>query len=214
MPDSQTASPPRRASAAARSGIVVAGAGGLNGNEVRLGATGHVLVAPVGTAAPTDVTTPWGSGWYDLGYLNEDGPTLTPSIDSNDIMSWQSATPVRKSISRTYEIGVTLIQTNAEIVRLAFGGGEITETNGVFHYVPPPASEIDERAFGIEVQDGQVIDRWIWPRCQVTDVGDIQFQRTEATPWPLTVSPLTPASGVPIFERYTNDPAFALAATG
>jgi hypothetical protein len=45
--------------------------------EIRVAANGHVYVVAVGTAAPTDVTTAWGSGWADLGLVDDDHVTLS-----------------------------------------------------------------------------------------------------------------------------------------
>jgi hypothetical protein len=186
-------------------------AGGIDATEVRVGVSGKLLCAPVGTAGPTDVTTDWPSGWYDLGYLDDDGPSLTPSLSSEDIKAWQSLMPVRKVVTeRTLEIKGKLIQENTETLVLAFGGGTWTTTGTdpdlVYQYTPPDPAFIDERAFGLEVQDGTNIDRYVFYRGLVTDVGDIVFKRSEATLYELTISLLMPTSG-PWFTLFSNNPA-------
>lgn len=185
--------------------------GALDATQVRVGSSGMLLCAPVGTAGPTDTTTAWSSSWYNLGYLNEDGPSLAPSVSSEDIKSWQSLMPVRKVVTeRAFEIKGKLQQENGEVLMLAFGGGTMTSTgtapNLIFTYTPPLPTFIDERAFGLEVQDGTLIDRYVFPRGLVTDVGDIVFKRSAETVYELTISLLAPATG-PWFTLVSNNQA-------
>jgi hypothetical protein len=186
----------------------------LDTTRVRSGITGHVYTAPVGTAGPTDTTTAWPAAWQDLGYLTDDGPAITPGYTTKDIMGWQSLLPVRKvATERTLEWKFPLMQTDAFTFPLAFGGGTITGTApGPWTYTPPDPSFIDERAFGLEVNDGTVTERYILQRGLVTDVKDIPFKRGEAVRFEVTVSMLaTAAVGTQPWTMVTNDPAFATA---
>src|SRR5215471_9915903 len=95
----------------------------LDCSEVRVGLTGHLYTAPVGTPMPTDVTTPLPSPWVDLGYTTEDGLSMGVDINREDFNVWQSLAPCRSVItSQTYTDTFTLVQRNADTLRLAFGG--------------------------------------------------------------------------------------------
>lgn len=185
----------------------------LDADQVRVGVTGHLFTAPVGTAPPDDVTAAWAAAWRDLGYLSDDGPALTPSTDKTDIMVWQSLAAVRTIMTaRSYELKYTLMQSNIDTFVLAMGGGEVTAEgvapNEVFHYTAPLASDVDERAFGLEVIDGDLVYRFVFPRGLVTDVGDIAFTRSDAIKYELTTTVMAVDDVTPLFDFLTNDPAF------
>lgn len=159
--------------------------------EIRVGTTGTLLVAAPGTAAPTDVTTPWGAAWTDLGALSDDGPAITPTVATADINIWQSFYAAKRIVtSRGMDWKFKLTQRNADTFILAMGGGTIAETStgsGVWRYTPPLASVLDTRAFGLEVREGTIIDRYYLSEGLVTGLGDVVFKRSEATMFDLTV---------------------------
>lgn len=69
-------------------------AGGINPSEVTLASTGHVWVAPAGTALPTTVVATPNAAFIDLGYMDENGVSITPSVDTTGVKAWQSAVDV------------------------------------------------------------------------------------------------------------------------
>jgi hypothetical protein len=182
---------------------------GLDGDEVRVGVTGNLYSAPKGTTAPADTTTAWAAEWTDLGYLSEDGFVMTPNVESDDLMVWQSYAAVRKLMtSRTLDLKFTLMQANADTFMLTFGGGTVTAAGTDWRYEAPIGGEVDERAFGLEVRDGTLIYRFFFPRGMVTDVGDIPVVKTDAIKFELTASVLAVDDVTPLFEFVTNDAAF------
>lgn len=180
-------------------------------SQVRVGITGSLLVAPLGTTVPITTAGAWAAGWVNLGLLDEDSsPELSPSRDITDIRAWQKSFPVRSvKTSDGMEITFALIQKSGTNLKLAFGGGAVASLGGGdYRYTPPAASFIDERMIGIEVVDGSVIDRFIARRAIVTDTGSIPFKKDEAVKFPLTVKVLEPATGER-WELVSNDPAMA-----
>jgi hypothetical protein len=183
---------------------------GIDGTEVRVGVTGNLKVAPIGTAGPTDTSAAWPVAWVDLGYLSEDGFVITPQSDKQDIMVWQSLASIRTILtSRSEELKFTLMQTNADTLKLAFGGGSVTTSGTTYHYTAPLAGDVDERAFGVEVRDALLIYRFHFPRGLVTDVGDIAFVRKDAVKYELTATVMSVDDVTPLFDFYTNDANFA-----
>jgi hypothetical protein len=166
----------------------------VDSSEIRIGITGNLYVAAAGTAQPPDPPTAWPATWLDLGALSEDGASFTPSMSVNDIKIWQSAYTAKRVVTdRGLEWKVTLMQRNADTFMLAMGGGTIAETStgsGVWKWIPPAASYLDERAFGLEVREGNITDRYYLRRGLVTATGDVTFRRTEAARFELTISAL------------------------
>lgn len=170
-------------------------------NEVRVGVTGTALVAPVGTAVPTTTAGGWPAGWVPLGSISEDGPTMTPGSDITEIKEWQSLYTIRRIANgRSLDWKFRLQQWNQTTFPLAFGGGTLTETSpgsGIFTYAPPSASFIDERMFGLEVQDGTIVQRFWLTRALVTATADVVFNRTSSSGLEVTVSALGSGSTQP-----------------
>lgn len=181
----------------------------IDTSEIRVGVTGNLYVASVGTAAPADTAGAW-TGWTDLGALSDDGPTMTPSMDVTEINIWQSFYAARRIVTgRGVEWAFTLMQRNADTLKLAMGGGTIVAGTGSdWIYTPPTPDEIDERAFGLEVREGSIIDRYIMGRGMVTGLGDVPFKRTEATRFDITIAALGDDNGDP-WTLISNDSALA-----
>lgn len=179
----------------------------LDATQVRVGVSGHLYVAPVGTAMPASTAAPWTS-FTDVGFLTTDGPSLTPSVESTEINGWQSSLPLRTiQTSRSLDLKANLQQMTGTNLKLTFGGGTVTDLGGGdYKYAPPALGETDERAAGLEVLDGDFIYRFLFPRLIVKDVGDIVFKKDEETHFDLTLSLLEPASG-DFFDVISNDPA-------
>jgi hypothetical protein len=178
-------------------------------DQIRVGANGHIYVAAVGTAAPTDIATAWASGWYDLGYTDDDGVTLTDGREIEEIPVWQLLYPARRIVTgRNYTAAFNLRQWNKGTVQFAYGGGTVTTSGGVYKFTPPAPEVIDERALGIEWADGSLTYRIIVPRGMVTEDVETKLVRSAAADLPITFSVLGEA-GVDPWHLLTNDPALA-----
>ncbi len=169
---------------------------------------GRLMVAPKGTVAPVDSQAAWGQGWIDLGYIAEDGLGIKPESETKDVTAWQSLFPVRKIVTgRKLTFSCALEQWNRETLPLAFGGGAPVAGAGAgeARYDLPHDGAIDERAFGIEWQDGAKAYRVIVPRGLVTDVGEIKLARGAASALQVTFEAEGDDNGIGYL--LTNDPA-------
>jgi hypothetical protein len=180
--------------------------------EVRVGVTGHLYAAPVGTAMPADTTTPIAAAWVPLGYTTEDGLSMTVDMNKEDFRVWQSNQPCRSVITeQTYTSTFTLVQRNPATLAIAFGGGTISGTAPDHIYTPPPAG-LYERAFLYEVVDGSIIDRWCMFRGTPALSGDIQFTKSEMTGYEIEVTHLGTTAGT--WQLISNDPALTTMPVG
>lgn len=169
----------------------------LDADQILVPGSGRVMVAPVGTTAPTDVSTAWAAGWKDLGYTTDDGVVLRPNLAVTDINAWQSFEPVRRVVtSRGLTVAFTLLQMTREALQIAFNGGTFTGTDPIT-YTPGEAGNIFERALGVEATDGTKTVRLVVPRVDISDVGDIPFTKTGAANIPLTLAMLGTSGGAP-----------------
>lgn len=179
-------------------------------NDIVVGANGSVLVAPVGTTLPADISAAFPAGWVDLGYTDENGAKFTDAKTINDIAVWQLFYPARKIVaSRDFTLDFVLRQFDAETVKLGFGGGVITEPSpGVFEYTPPDPSVIDERMMAIEWADNTKNYRIIVNRGLVTSSTATEVVRGKASDIPITFG-IIGEDGVTPWLLQTDDASFA-----
>lgn len=179
-------------------------------DEIVVAANGTVRVAPVGSTQPTNPTSAPVAAWVDLGYVTEDGATFTDSKEIEDVLAWQSFYPVRKIVTaKEATLAFSLRQWNEATVKLAFGGGTITNPSlGVWKFVPPDPETLDERALMLDWQDGDKNYRLIFPKGLVTEAVETQLVRTGSAELPITFSAV-PATGDDAYILLTDDIAFS-----
>lgn len=179
-------------------------------DEIVVGANGSIYVAPVGSTVPASVSTPLGGEWFELGYATEDGVTWVDGKTLESIRAWQSFYDLRRIVTaKEGSLAYQLLQWNGDNVRLAYGGGTITEpVPGDYRYVPPDPADIDERAMAVEWQDGTKNYRLTFPKGMVTENVETNIVRSGGALLPITFS-LLGEEGVDPFILDTDDPAFA-----
>lgn len=160
--------------------------------ETVIAANGLVATAPIGTVLPTDATTALAAEFTTLGYVGEDGVIFSPSPETDGLMAWQSLQPIRTFLTAyDFEAGFTLLQWNGDTLVLAFGGGQYTDNgDGSFDFLLPTPEEREELSMVIEGYDGDKRYRIVLDRIELSDTGDINFQRADAAGLEVTVKAL------------------------
>ena len=182
----------------------------VNSNQILVGLTGLVAVAPVGTAAPTTTSGALNASFKELGYLGDDGFTFTESKDIADINVWQSFYAARKLITgRTVQVEFGLREWMDDTLSFALGGATVTPGHPNHAVTPPSPSTVDYRALVVEWQDGQRYYRLYFPKGLATAEVSPQFTRTDAAILPITFMGVDPGVGQNIYTLFTNDVAFS-----
>jgi hypothetical protein len=167
--------------------------GVLDPAEVQIGTSNGpgIYLAPPGTPGPTDTEEEWPAAWRVLGYLSDDGPTIGQSTDTEDITPWQSVVPIRSIItSRAVTLQFVLWQLNRETLALYFDSPAVANGGGSFAMDVRTDSPQQLYAAGIDSADADRVLRIVFPRCSLTDAGDMQIQRGAAIPLDCTLSAL------------------------
>jgi hypothetical protein len=182
-------------------------------DELVVASNGQVYVAPLGTTLPaynTDPTASLNAAFGALGYVTEDGVTITATPDITEFRAWQSEQAVRrdrKSLDMQYAFA--LEQWSRKAVITAFGGGEITSAGGFYTYVlPTSADPLEELSLIIDWQDGDKNYRWVHQRGNVTDAVETKLKADELSLLPITFKGLDALDGAAPY-LITDDPAFA-----
>ncbi len=179
-----------------------------NSSEILVGANGSVFVAPLGSTAPTDVSTALDVAFIDLGAVNEEGASLNNSVETSPIGIWQDFYPARTVVTgRGFSVSFALSQWNADTLKLAFGGGTVTDDLTVATYVPPSPEVLDERMLVLEWQDGTRIYRLVIPKGMVQEGVETSLTRSDNSELPITFAAASDGTN-PVFSLLTNDAAF------
>jgi hypothetical protein len=185
-----------------------------NSQEIIVAATGHVSVAPFGTALPTEEVTALNAAFLDVGYVTEAGVTFTATPTIVDVNAWQSYTPIRKLVTaRALTAACVMQQWNQETFAVAFGGGTWTMVSpGSYRYDPPiDGSALTEYSLVIDAVDGVKNVRWVVKRCTIEGAVTSNLTRTAAADLPVTFAALTPDGQNTAWYFLSNASEFSIA---
>ncbi|MET8702733.1 hypothetical protein ABZW10_28320 [Kitasatospora sp. NPDC004723] len=173
--------------------------------KIRFAPNGGIFVAPApnglpaGTQLPVDVgdgkAVP--TGYKALGYADESGVTITPSIETDPVNAWQSATPVLYNVkSASMQIKATLMETNQLTTELFWGAPWVAvvdkdgKETGTYRLDLSSTPDLQEISLVVDWSQRGVLYRCVIPRAMISDRGAITLQRTEAQKFELTISAL------------------------
>jgi hypothetical protein len=118
----------------------------------------------------------------DLGYLDEDGVSITPNVELTDIMMWQSALPVKTTLDTVaVEVQFNMGQVNLTTWGLYFFVSDFVNNFGEAKLTLPSNPGSQEKALIIEWQDDEGDQtRMVFPRAVLADREALQLVRNNA----------------------------------
>lgn len=143
-------------------------------DKVRVG-PGWLYVAPVGSAEPADLTTPWAAAWIPVGYTSEGHSyTYTPSFEPVDVA--EELIPIRyEATGAESQLAFSLAEMTSKNLQRVFNGGTITTGTGIVTFEPPDIGDVTRIAIGWEAVDAK--ERWIFRKCLQTGAVEIARQK-------------------------------------
>ena len=182
--------------------------------DVRIGApdqstTGAILHAPIGTTLPslssiTKAAVTIDGAFTGNEYVSEDGLTLAPSISTTDIKDWSGAT-VRKVLeSFDGTLSWTMISTNENAMKVAFGDSHVTTNAATASHGKQVQAALgahlpDAQSWVFLMKDGDARVVIVVPNGQVTEVGEVNIKSNDAIGWQVTLSCYPDSSGECIY---------------
>ncbi len=142
--------------------------------------TGGVWIAASGTTLPTDASTALASTYKCLGYISEDGVTMSTDIESDSIKAWGGDTVLTAQKGKTYTFTFTPIEImNKEVWGAMFGAANVTESSGDLTIV----GDTDEVlgcvwVFELALSDGGYA-RICLPNGKLSSLGDMTFNDSD-----------------------------------
>lgn len=172
---------------------------------VRVGITGEVNVAPVGTAAPTNSTSALNASFVGLGYVSEDGVTESWDDSVDTIKAWQNNQVVRAvTTDSVATFQFVLIETKGKTQELYYKGSTIAVVGAGQWKIDVKGAQSDPRAWVIDVLDGTKHYRIYIATGEVTERGAIVYSNGEPIGFDVTVTAYADANGV-LFTKFSDD---------
>lgn len=95
-------------------------------------ALGGVYYGPIGTALPTDASTPLAAGYTALGYISEDGIAPSREMSSEQIKAWGGDIVAALVTDDAKSFEFTLLEVfSADVQKFVHGEDNVTVTPGV-----------------------------------------------------------------------------------
>lgn len=164
----------------------------LNADNVRVAVTGALYWDKTATAvAPAGISGALDTLLVDLGYVSEEGATLTMpgEAEATAIRAWQNgriARVIRTPSEDQPTIALQLIETKLEVVEFVFGV-EVTQGSEAGRYVIDANAERKHGRAVLDVIDGDNVKRHWIPKGIVTEVGEITYANGEAIGYQVTI---------------------------
>lgn len=164
----------------------------LDSTQLRVAPSGHVSVAPFGTALPADVTTALNASFKELGYLSDDGVSITPAIDTTGIPVWQSAADALTIVTKAnMDVKIVQMQLNQDTLSNYLFGSAWTQVAGIATLTLSSSPAAVQKSLVIEWTDDQAfIYRLILARVIFTDRDALQLNRSNASSLGMTMHAL------------------------
>lgn len=170
--------------------------------KIRFAPNGSIFLAPTSPTLvlPTDVgavgSTP--AGYTALGYVDEAGVTLTPTVETSPVNVWQSAVPAVYNVTTSsFQISATLMETSKLTTELFYGASwvelldETTQApTGTYRLDFSSTPELDEWSIVVDWAQKDKQYRVVIGRAMISDRGAITLQRTESQRYELTINAL------------------------
>lgn len=160
---------------------------------------GDFLYAPTGTALPTSPSASLNVAFVSVGYIDENGVTLSQAATTTKVKAFQNADIV-KVLQTDHEATVkfTMMETNANTLALFFKGNYVAGVGQI------KGGNAPHKSWVIHEIDGTNIIRTVIPDGQITDIGDVVYKNGEIAGYPVTIECFPDASAVKAYQYFAT----------
>jgi hypothetical protein len=170
-------------------------------DNVRVGVTGAIYVAPAGTALPTSTAGSLNAAFEELGFVDENGVVETQNETTQNIKAWQNSAVVRKILTEhDLTHAFTCLETNGTVLEAYYGN----YTDGAEGSVQITGEQSTSQSWVIDVIDGTDEIRIVIPSGQVTTRGAVTYSSQDAIKYPLTITDYPDGSDVKAYVYYAT----------
>ena len=156
--------------------------------------TGGILAGPLGTAVPTDASTPPDSALVARGYVGEDGLSMTTNRTTEKIRAWGGDTVRVVQSEHDVTFSWSYLETTALTAADVYGEDNVESDAGLTS-IKLNSDPLPHKTWVFEMKDGDKRVRVVVPDGQITEIGDTQFVHTAATSHQVTLEAFPDESG-------------------
>lgn len=143
---------------------------------VRPVVNGAAWVAPTDTNVPTTAFAEL-TGFTSLGWLTEDGITMTVNSESTDLKGFGGDTALTIQTSHDVEFKFKPMEWTETVAKEMFGDAHVT-SNAATVKVTSDELPIRHYVFDMRGRNKQLF-RVVVPNCKVTEIGELPFKHNE-----------------------------------
>lgn len=180
------------------------------GSPIGVNVYGGIYFLPLGTPIPTDAVAALDEDAVHLGFVSEDGITITTDRSGDPTIAWGGDKIAYLQSSFGISWGVKLLQFfNPDVARFAYGDANVAEiaasaTHGKQMVIKQNARPLDFGCFVIDSFYGIKKVREVAPFAKPTELGDTVLVHTELSALEATIE-LFPDDNGNAAYRYTDD---------
>lgn len=171
---------------------------------------GGIYFLPLGTPIPTDAVTALDEDAVHLGFVSEDGITITTDRSGDPTIAWggDKVAYLQSSFGISWKLKF-LQFFNADVARLAYGEANVAEiaasaTHGKQMVIKQNSQPLDFGCFVIDSFYGKKKVREVAPYAQPSELGDLTLVHSELSAIEATIE-LYPDDDGNSGYRYTDD---------
>lgn len=167
--------------------------------------TGAVMYAPLGTALPTTPIIAPNVAFKDLGYISEDGVSLSQASSWEKIRDWGGDQVRTFQSDFTVSLSFEFLETNDDALAAMYGAANVTVTaagasTGKYTAVKLNSTEAPAASWLFNMADSTLVNlprtyRIVVPIGQITERGDLSYTKNGAITYPVTLEAYPDASG-------------------
>ena len=182
------------------------------GSPIGVNVYGGVYFLPLGAPIPTDATTALDASAVHLGFVSEDGITITTDRSGDPTIAWGGDKVAYLQSSFGISWNLKLLQFfNPDVARFAYGNANVAEiaansVHGKQLVIKQNSQMLDLGCFVIDSFYGQKKVREVAPYARPTELGDLTLVHTELSAIEGTIE-LFPDDDGNAAYRYTDDGA-------
>lgn len=183
----------------------------LNATNARVGITGAIYAAPLGSTAPTDATSSLAVAYLDLGYISDDGVEESWDDSVSRFTAWQNATTIRSAVTDSVgTLKFTMLETKKTTLEAFYRGSTVTTPSAGNYKLSVKPIVSAPRAWVLDVVDGAKLERTYIGNGEITERGSVMFANGEMKMYPVTLTFYPDANG-DLAVKYSNDSAWVTA---
>ena len=182
-----------------------------NATYARVGITGAIYAAPLGSVAPTDSTAALNAAYLDLGYISQDGIEEAWDDSVQRFVAWQNATVIRSAVTDSVgTLKFAMLETKRTTLEAFYRGSTVTTPSAGNYKLEIKPIVSAPKAWVFDVVDGGKFIRTYVGNGEITERGSVMWQNSEMVMYPVTLTFYPDASGN-LAVKYSNDIAWVTA---